>query len=422
MTYSAFPDALTAPHNSTPVARHLADPTEHHADIGRADSFVSRVQHALDELRAGRLVIVSDDHDREDEADLIMAAEKAGHVNTAFMIRHTSGVLCAAITPQRATELDLPLMVDKGDDPRGTAFTVSVDLKGATTTGISAADRAATLRAIADPEATAGDFSRPGHIFPLRARPGGVLSRPGHTESAVDLCTLADLRPAGVLCELVNDDGTMMRGTELAEFADRHQLVRISVAEIARYRRITQTLVHRAATARLPTEHGEFTAIGYRSLIDDAEHLVLVRGEASQRTLPAHSPVPVRIHAECTTGDIFLSRGCGCHQRLQESLHTIAAADRGVVIYLRPHDRKRRALAVDRPYLVSDSDSTRPYPPVTHSRGMEDGHHDLAGQILRELGISHVSLPEVDAEALSVLADHGLRVTVEERLHDATGT
>jgi 3,4-dihydroxy 2-butanone 4-phosphate synthase/GTP cyclohydrolase II len=421
MTYSDLPDTSATSHSSPSAARLSGGPIDSFAAIAPAASLGRKMVHALNELRAGRMIIVSDDHDREDEADLVMAAEKAGPENTAFMIRYTSGVVCAALTAERATELELPLMVSNGDDPRDTAFTVSVDLKDVTTTGISAADRAATLRALAAPESTAGVFSRPGHIFPLRARQGGVLRRTGHTESAVDLCTLAGLRPVGVLCELVSDDGTMMGGAELAEFADRHRLVRISVADIVRYRQITETLVERAATAWLPTEHGEFAAAGYRSLIDGTEHLALFRDDVDLPAPHPAAPIPVRIHVECARGDIFSSRRCRCREHLLDSLRTATAATRGIVIYLRQDDRSQRIRAEDRPYLVSGSAAARPHTDAAHDRRVTVEQLDLAAQILRDMGTSHISLTSEDAEAAAVLTEHGLRITIEQQV-PATGS
>jgi 3,4-dihydroxy 2-butanone 4-phosphate synthase/GTP cyclohydrolase II len=252
------------------------------------------VPAALAELRRGRMVLVVDDEDRENEGDLIMAAEFATDEDMAFMIRYTSGLLCVAITPERADELRLPPMVSDGDDPRGTAFTVSVDLKNGTSTGVSAADRRATIRALADPCTRPADLSRPGHVFPLRARAGGVLRRAGHTESAVDLCRLAGVTPAGVLAEVTNADGTMARRPELARFAAEHDLVAITVADLVRYRREGTALVRREASGRVPSDHGVFTAVSFYSTVDGCEHLALVLGDVDQTGPGDTEPVLVR--------------------------------------------------------------------------------------------------------------------------------
>jgi 3,4-dihydroxy 2-butanone 4-phosphate synthase/GTP cyclohydrolase II len=270
--------------------------------VAGTDGSARAMEAALAELRRGRMVLVIDDEDRENEGDLIMAAEFATPEAMAFMIRHTSGLLCVGITGERAEELRLPLMVTDSDDPRGTAFTVSVDLKAGTTTGVSGADRAATVRALVADGTRPEDLSRPGHVFPLIAREGGVLRRAGHTESAVDLCRLAGLAPAGVLSEVTNDDGTMARRPELVRFAAEHGLVTVAVADIVRYRRRTETLVRREAAGRVPSAHGEFTAITYRSVVDDREHVALVFGEVDQ-TGADTGPVLVRVHSECLTGD-----------------------------------------------------------------------------------------------------------------------
>ena len=270
------------------------------------DPSTALVERALDELRRGRMVLVVDDEDRENEGDLIMAAEHATPAALAFLIRHTSGVVCVGLDGGRLDDLALPPMVARGDDPRGTAFTVSVDLKHGTTTGISAADRARTIRALADPGTRPDELSRPGHVFPLRARDGGVLRRPGHTESAVDLCRLAGLAPAGVLAEVTNDDGTMARRPDLELFAQRHGLVSLTVADLVRHRLRTEALVVREAVGRMPTAHGEFDAVAYRSTLDGVEHVALVRGPVAARP-----DVLVRVHSECLTGDVFGSGGAG---------------------------------------------------------------------------------------------------------------
>ena len=261
------------------------------------DARLSTIDEAIAAIAAGGMAVVVDDADRENEGDLVMAAQAANPAALAFIIRHTSGVVCAPLTGERLDEIDLPLMVDHGSDYQGTAFTVSVDLAHGTSTGISAHDRALTVRALADPERGPDDFLRPGHIFPLRADPGGVLRRAGHTEAAVDLARLAGWRPAGVICELVNDDGSMMRLPELLAFAGEHELPIVSLADLIAYRRRTERLVRRVAEATIPTPYGPFTAIGYESLVDGLQHVAMVRGE------PAGKPdVLVRMHSSASPG------------------------------------------------------------------------------------------------------------------------
>jgi len=301
-----------------------------------SSSSFAPVAAALHDLRQGRMVVVVDDEDREDEGDLVMAAEHATPEALAFFIRHTSGLVCVAIDRHRTEALQLPPMVADGDDPRGTAFTVSVDLKEAATTGVSAADRARTIRALVDPDTQPAQLSRPGHVFPLVARDGGVLRRAGHTESAVDLCRLAGLRPAGVLCEITNEDGTMARRPDLLAFAAEHGLTAITVADLVRHRRSMEQLVHRGAEGRVPTDHGTFTAITYRSGVGGAEHVALVAGNVDQTAESGPSePVLVRVHSECLTGDVFGSRRCDCGEQVQLAMERIGRAGRGVVVYLR---------------------------------------------------------------------------------------
>jgi 3,4-dihydroxy 2-butanone 4-phosphate synthase/GTP cyclohydrolase II len=300
------------------------------ADLAAA---FSTVPEAIAAIAAGRPVVVVDDADRENEGDLIFAAEKATPELIAFMVRHTSGVICAPLTIHETDRLGLDQMVPLNTERMGTAFTVSVDAREGVTTGISAADRAYTLRLLADPATTAADLSRPGHIFPLRARDGGVLRRPGHTEAAVDLASLAGLSPAGVICEIVNDDGTMARLPELVVFAREHGLVLISIADLISHRRRTEKQVVKVAEATIPTRYGPFRAVGYRGTLDGVEHVALIRGE-----LRDGEDVLVRVHSECLTGDVFGSLRCDCGTQLDAALRMIAAEGRGVVLYMRGHE------------------------------------------------------------------------------------
>ncbi|GAB3804024.1 bifunctional 3,4-dihydroxy-2-butanone-4-phosphate synthase/GTP cyclohydrolase II [Micromonospora zhanjiangensis] len=291
------------------------------------------IDQAIADLAAGRPVVVVDDEDRENEGDLIFAAELATPELLAFMVRHTSGYICAPLTEQDCDRLDLPPMYHTNQDPRRTAYTVTVDARTGISTGISAADRARTVRLLADPATVPADLSRPGHVVPLRAKAGGVLRRPGHTEATIDLLRLAGLRPAGVLCELVNDDGTMMRMPDLEPFCAEHGLTLVTIADLIAHRRRTETQIERGAEVRLPTRFGTFRAVGYRAEYDPAEHIALVYGD-----LGDGRDVLVRVHSECLTGDVFASHRCDCGPQLHASLDRVAQEGRGVVLYMRGHE------------------------------------------------------------------------------------
>jgi 3,4-dihydroxy 2-butanone 4-phosphate synthase / GTP cyclohydrolase II len=292
---------------------------------------LSDIERAIKDIAAGRAVIVVDDEDRENEGDLIFAAEHATPELVAFMRRYTSGYICAPLTEEEADRLELPPQFHTNQDRRGTAYAVTVDARDGIGTGISAADRAHTIRLLADPATRPSDLSRPGHVVPLRAKAGGVLRRPGHTEAAIDLALLAGLRPAGVLCEMVNDDGTMMRMPDLETFAAAHDVALISIADLIAYRRRHERQVERVVETRLPTEHGEFIAVGYRA--PGAEHVALVHGD-----LGDGADVLVRVHSECLTGDVFGSRRCDCGPQLEAAMQRVAEAGRGVVLYMRGHE------------------------------------------------------------------------------------
>ncbi|MFD1151453.1 bifunctional 3,4-dihydroxy-2-butanone-4-phosphate synthase/GTP cyclohydrolase II [Saccharothrix hoggarensis] len=293
------------------------------------------IERAVADIAAGRPVVVVDDEDRENEGDLIFAAEKATPELLAFMVRYTSGYVCVALTESDCDRLDLPPMYHTNQDERGTAYTVTVDAREGVTTGISAADRAHTIRLLADRDATAKHFNRPGHVVPLRARDGGVLRRAGHTEAAVDLALLAGLAPAGVLCEIVSqkDEGDMARRDELEVFAADHDLAVITIADLIAYRRRVETQVERVAEARIPTAHGTFTAVGFDSKLDGIEHIAMVYGD-----LGDGEDVLVRVHSECLTGDVFGSLRCDCGPQLDAALEAVAAQGRGVVLYMRGHE------------------------------------------------------------------------------------
>jgi 3,4-dihydroxy 2-butanone 4-phosphate synthase / GTP cyclohydrolase II len=300
---------------------------------GPTDIRLDRVDDAIEAIRAGRGVVVVDDPGRENEGDLVFAASKATPELVGFMIRHTSGVVCVPMEARELDRLKLPPMTAVNEDRRGTAYAVSVDARDGTSTGISAADRARTIRVLVDSATEPRELTRPGHIFPLRAMDGGVLRRPGHTEASVDLARLADLAPAGVICELVHDDGSMMRAAALREFADEHGLPMISIADLVAYRRRTERSIESVAETELPTEFGRFRAVGYRSLLDGGEHVALVHGDVGDG-----ENILVRVHSECLTGDVLGSLRCDCGPQLRAALEAVTAEGRGVVLYLRGHE------------------------------------------------------------------------------------
>lgn len=367
----------------------------------------TNVEQAIQAIARGDLVIVVDDESRENEGDLILAAEHATPEKLAFMIHHTSGLVCAALPGARADELDLSPMVNRNSEPQGTAFTVSVDYRFGIGTGISAADRSVTLRALADPAAVAADFTRPGHVFPLRARDGGVLERPGHTEAAVDLARLAGLQPVGALCELVNDDGTMMRRPELERFAAEHKLPLLLIEDLVAYRRANERLIERTATARLPTQHGEFTAHVYRSLLDGTEHMALVKGEVS-----GDEPVLARLHSECLTGDILGSLRCDCGEQLDRALAAIAKAGQGVLVYLRGHEGRGIGLTGKlRAYGLQDQGHDTVQANLALGLPVDSRRYDVGAQILADLGVRRVRLLSNNPRKLAELEHYRLQVT-----------
>jgi 3,4-dihydroxy 2-butanone 4-phosphate synthase/GTP cyclohydrolase II len=366
----------------------------------------SVVEKALAAIARGELVVVADDANRENEGDLILAAEKATPAALAFMVRHTSGVICVSLPAERLAELRLPLMVENNTESHRTAFTVSVDLRRGTTTGISAADRSATIRALADPIAQAGDFVRPGHVFPLRCHQGGVLARPGHTEAAGDLPRLAGLYPAGALCEIVNDDGTMARGPELAAFARMHGLAYINVSEIIAYRRGHEQLIALAATARLPTRHGPFIAHVYRSATDGTEHVALVNGAVRGK-----ENVLVRVHSECMTGDVFGSLRCDCQQQLESALARIRQEECGVVLYMRNHEGRGIGLTQKiRAYALQDQGRDTVEANLELGLPVDARSYAVGAQILSDLGLTTIRLMSNNPAKFTALEDNQLRI------------
>ncbi len=291
------------------------------------------IEEIIDSIRRGEMVIMVDDEDRENEGDLIFAAETVDSEKMGFLLRHTSGIICLPIVGTRLDELELPMMVAKNTDVRRTAFTVSIDATTGTTTGISASDRTRTVQAVLDPETRPDDLARPGHMYPLRYEPGGVLKRAGHTEASVDLAELAGLFPAAVIAEVMNDDGSVAKLPELEEFAAQHGLLIGTIADLIAYRRQGEKLVERIVETRIPTAHGTFSGVGYRSLVDDRQHLALVYGDIGDG-----EAVLTRVHSECLTGDVFGSLRCDCGDQLDKALALVAKEGRGVVLYIRGHE------------------------------------------------------------------------------------
>lgn len=366
------------------------------------------VADAIAEIAAGRAVIVVDDADRENEGDLIFAAEKATPELVDFMVRFTSGYICAPITEKDANRLDLPPMFRVNQDRRGTAYTVTVDAREGVTTGISATDRARTIRLLADPETTETDLSRPGHVVPLRAKDGGVLRRPGHTEAAIDLATLAGLSPAGAICEIVSEwnPGDMARGEELKEFAATHGLKIITIADLIAYRRRFEKLVTRVATARVPLAAGEFTAIGYESSYDGREHIAFVYGDIGDG-----ENVLVRMHSECLTGDVFGSLRCDCGPQLHAALDAVAREGRGVVVYIRGHEGRGIGL-LHKLQAYQLQDSGRDTLDANLDLGLPADARDYGtgAQILVDLGVKTMRLLTNNPAKRAGLEGYGLRV------------
>jgi 3,4-dihydroxy 2-butanone 4-phosphate synthase/GTP cyclohydrolase II len=368
------------------------------------------VEDALAALRAGRPVLVTDAADREDEGDVVMAGETLTAEWMAWTIRHSSGYVCAPMSQERADALALPLMVVDNADPLRTAYTVTVDARTGVTTGISAADRAHTIRTLADWSATAEDLIRPGHVVPLRARPGGVLERPGHTEAAVDLCRLAGLQPVGAIAELVSDDGTMMRRPEVLALAGRHDLPVLSIEQLIAWRAVHDR-VARVVETTIPTEHGVFPVLGYRDLLTGAEHLALL----SPRGLPAQAPL-VRLHSECLTGDVLGSQRCDCGPQLSAALARVAA-DGGAVLYLRGHEGRGVGLLNKlRAYAVQDGGLDTVDAQTALGLPVDDREYAAGAAILTDLGVSAVRLLTNNPLKVEGLRRHGVAVSEVEPL------
>jgi len=420
---------MTAPH-------HRYEPPASGGPEAGEELVLDPVEQAVAEIAAGRPVVVVDDESRENEGDLVIAAELITPETVAFMMSECRGLICAPMEAADLDRLGLPQMVERNTEAMGTAFAVSADATAAhgVTTGISAADRAATIRLLAEPASVPGDFVRPGHVFPLRAQPGGVLVRPGHTEAGVDLARLAGLRPAAAIVEIAGEDGTMLRLPELLPFARKHGLSVISIADLVAYRGAAEPTVRREAETRLPTRYGEFRAYGYRSTVDGVEHIALVAGDlgpygsetpggsTGRRAVPAGESVLVRVHSECLTGDVFGSQRCDCGPQLEASLARVRAEGRGVVVYLRGHEgRGIGLLSKLRAYELQERGRDTLDANLELGLPADARDYAAAAQMLHDLGVHSVRLLTNNPEKTAALERYGLRVAAREPMPVTAG-